>query len=237
MKPVSALVLLLSCGVATSEVKNAPEKEKAAPKAEAQITHQLKVDKLTVEFVKPPQYNVNGLKRKTTTYKKEWLHIEAKIKLEEYIGSKIIPELTATFHVGHAAEKNKLAVMRLSVLYKNVNLEDQEIWVNAYIDPDTLRIVTGKKNPTERDLAAIAVSLDGPGLFKGKKGESIPFQNKIYAWKGKIKSELWWHSKFAKHNYITTSKQKLRNKNQTPFAPLDGDRYPQIAPPVETAKN
>ena len=225
MKTVSALVLMLSSAFAEPPKKAANENVQPAH-------YKVEVEKLELDLIKSPQYSISGTKSKDSTYNKEWLQVEAKLKIKNPFKHEFIPELNAQFHIAYES-KGKVEHMKIKIPYQNVDLSKDEIWVSAYIDPDTFSAITGKKRPSKRDLLSAAVTIDCSNMFRGDKGGKIIYKHvALKKYKKHSLKAGWWTAEG-----LVSSKQHIRNKRNTPFAFLWGERYAQIKPPTAEASN
>lgn len=162
------------------------------------ILHKITVEELEVETKKTPRFSFNGPRISKLPDNKKWLEIEAKLNIETKSKLAFLPALKATFHVV-TKEKNKFIRTEKTITFKNINIEDGEAWICAYIDPDTLRVITTKKNPKVKDLTGIAITIDGANLYKGKNQKYLPFAQEIFdrsiiskRKNSKNKKSRWW---------------------------------------------
>lgn len=194
-------------------ITNATEAEPSKPN----ILHKLKVDKLEVELIQSPEFDVAGPKDKQPRLNKNWLEIEAKINLETISKDRFIPEFTATFHIAYRNSEGRPSQLVTPVSYTNINTDSGATWVVAYLHPDTLVKITGKKRPKPSDLLAIAVTVDAPAMSKSQPQDTV--QQVVYHSNKKLSN--WWDN-----STITPVKNQILLREQTPFEHLWSDRYP-----------
>ena len=198
------------------------------------ILHKITVETLEVEIQNTPRFNFNGPQLPKQPENKLWLEIEAKLNIETLSKLSFLPSLDATFHVVTKGE-NGYERTEKTITFKNVNIENGEAWVCAYVDPDTLRVITQEKRPKVESITGIAVTIDTTNLYKGKDLQFLPFAEKIYdrrivnARKDvKNKNTRWWTN-------VTKSEHQLLALEETPFSAILSDRYPRISLEMKSA--
>ncbi len=223
------LVPLVLTAVFTSISFAEPEK----PKAE-KILHKITIEKLELEIQNSPRFSVNGPNMENPSSNKEWLEIEAKLNIESLTNSTFLPSLQATFHLVTKGEKEYERIEK-KITFKNVNIENGQAWVCAYVDPDTLRIITEKKRPKVTDVTGVAVTIDADQLFKGKDQKFIPYAEEIFDHRiVRIRKEnsnataRWWDN-------VNKSKHEMLTLEETPFSSIISDRYPRAHIEIKTA--
>jgi hypothetical protein len=214
---VIALTTSLAINLSAESEKEKPEK----------ILHKITVEKLEVEIQSTPRFNFNGPRLATQPDNKEWLKIEAKLKIKTLSKLDFLPSLEATFHVVTKGEAEFLRSEK-TITFKNVNIENGEAWVCAYVDPDTLRVITQEKRPKVTDITGIAVTINTANLYKGKEQKFLPFAEEIFDRSivnlrkdVKNKKARWWTD-------VTKSDQKILSLEETPFSAILSDRYPRV---------
>jgi hypothetical protein len=213
----AALTSILSLNLSAEPAKEKPEK----------ILHKITVEKLEVEIQKTPRFSFNGPRLAKLPENKEWLQIEAKLIIETKSNLDFLPSLDATFYVV-TKEKKGFVRAEKKITFNNVNIERGEAWVCAYIDPDTLRVITHQKRPKVTDITGIAVTIDGSNIYKGKDRQFLPYTEEIFDRSiitkrkdAKNKKARWWTD-------ITKSDQKILTLEETPFSSILSDRYPRV---------
>ena len=208
-----------------------PENEKPE-----KVLHKITVEKLEVELQKTPRYSFTGPNVKNQHENKEWLEIEAKINIETVSKLDFLPSLDATFYIvtkikGKEKGKSEYIKSEKSITFKNVNIENGEAWVCAYVDPDTLRVITGDKRPKVADITGIAVTINSANLHKGKGNASLPYAEEIYdrsvlkkLKRNKSKNVRWW-------TLVPKSDHSILSLQETPFSAIFSDRYPRAMIP------
>ncbi|MFT5882726.1 MAG: hypothetical protein ACI9FG_001233 [Crocinitomicaceae bacterium] len=177
--------------------------------------HRVKILKITSDIQKTPSFTVSGVKNKSTK-PRNWLEIEAEVEVETTSKSKFIPEITANWYVVVKDSTNDKAVRLLgSVTFKNIRTKDKKIFLSAYIEPDTLERLTGKERPSDSDIEAVALTIEGSGIFtQGKYALGLE--------KATAKEESRWWDEWKQESL----RDLIVAKSTTPFAPLWSDRYP-----------
>ncbi len=208
-----------------------PEKEKPE-----KILHKITVEKLEVELQKTPRFSFTGPNVKNQHENKEWLEIEAKINIETVSKLDFLPSLDATFYIvtkikGKEKGKSEYIKSEKSITFKNVNIENGEAWVCAYVDPDTLRVITGDKRPKVADITGIAVTINSANLHKGEDNAFLPYAEEIYdrsvlkkLKRNKNKNVRWW-------TLVPKSDHSILSLQETPFSAIFSDRYPRAMIP------
>jgi len=214
---VIALTTGLAMNLSAEPVKEKPEK----------VLHKITVEKLEVEIQNTPRFNFNGPRLAKQPENKEWLEIEAKLNIETKSKLDFLPSLDATFYVVTKSEKGFVRSEK-TITFINVNIERGEAWVCAYVDPDTLRVITHKKRPKLTDITGIAVTIDCANIYKGQDHQFLPYAEEIFDRSivtrrkdAKKPNARWWKD-------IAKSDQKILALEDTPFSAILSDRYPRI---------
>lgn len=207
------------------------EPEKVNPEI---ILHKIIVEELEVEIQNTPRFSYNGPQLAKQNEHKEWLEIEAKLKIETRSKLHFLSSLDATFHVVTKGEKGFIRTAK-TITFKNVNIENGEAWVCAYVDPDTMRVITNEKRPKVEDITGIAVTIDTSHLYKGQYQQFLPYAEEIYDRSiTKIRKDAkninarWWTN-------IQKSEHQILTLEETPFGSILSDRYPRIQMEMKTA--
>jgi hypothetical protein len=223
--------IALTAGL-TVNISAEPDKENVT-KFEV-ILHKITVVKLEVEIQNTPRFSFNGPRLAKQPENKEWLEIEAKLNIETKSKLDFLPSLDATFYVVTKGEKGFVRSEK-TITFKNVNIEHGEAWVCAYVDPDTLRVITLKKQPKVTDITGVAVTINSANIYKGKDRQFLPYAEEIFdrsiVAKRKDatnKNARWWTN-------IDKSDQKILALAETPFSSILSDRYPRVEWKTECA--
>lgn len=221
---VLTAVFVLNSNANSEPVKEQPEK----------ILHKITVEKLEVEIQETPRLNFSGPRLAKQPDNKEWLEIEAKLKIETNSKLDFLPSIEATFFVVTKKEKGYVKSEK-TITFKNVNIEQGEAWVCAYVDPDTLRVITNEKRPKVRDITGIAITIDAANIFKGEGQKFLPYAEEIFdraivskRKEAKTKNARWWTD-------LAKSDQKILSLEETPFHAIVSDRYPRAQMKMEYA--
>ncbi len=205
-------------------IKEKPEK----------VLHLITVEKLEVEIQNTPRFNFNGPRLAKQPENKEWLEIEAKLNIQTKSKLDFLPSLDATFYVVSKGKKGFVRSEK-TITFKNVNIESGEAWVCAYVDPDTLRVITHEKRPKVTDITGIAVTIDSANIYKGKDQQFLPYAEEIFDRSivnrrkdAKNKNARWWTN-------VTKSDQTILALEDTPFSSLLSDRYPRVEMKIKCA--
>ncbi|MFT5905808.1 MAG: hypothetical protein ACI9E1_001412 [Cryomorphaceae bacterium] len=197
-------------------VKEKPEK----------VLHKITVEKLEVEILNTPRFTFNGTRIAKQPENKEWLEIEAKLNIETKSKLDFLPSLEATFYVVTRGKEGFVRSEK-TITFKNVNIEHGEAWVCAYVDPDTLRVITQEKRPKVTDITGVAVTIDTANLYKGKDRQFLPYAEEIFdrtvvtrRKDAKNRKARWWTN-------VAKSDQKILALEETPFSAIFSDRYPR----------
>jgi hypothetical protein len=219
-------VAALTTGLAMN-LSAEPAKAPIAREKLEKILHKITVEKLEVEIQNTPRFSFNGPRLAKQPENKEWLEIEAKLNIETKSKLDFLPSLEATFYV---VTKGKSGFVRAekTITFKNVNIERGEAWVCAYVDPDTLRVITHEKRPKVRDITGIAVTIDSANIYKGKDQQFLPYAEEIFDRSivnkrkdNENKNARWWTN-------VAKSDQTILALEDTPFSSILSDRYPQV---------
>ena len=185
------------------------------------VFHRVKIVKISSEIQQTPQFQIEGVRDKPVD-PRFWLEIEAELEVETTAKSKFIPEITAHWHAvvfDHSGKKKETVRLLGETSFKNIRTKGKKVLISAYIDPDTIEQLTGKRRLSENDIEGIALVIDGDNIIKKDK----------YA-KGLSKATAkqasrWWENE-ALWKEKRTIKQGIVAKSKTPFAQLWTDRYP-----------
>lgn len=227
----SALALNLSADPNKEIAEKTADLAKPVPE---KVLHKITVEKLEVEIQETPRFSFTGTRGTKNPENKEWLEIEAKLNIETKSKLDFLPTLDATFYVVTMG-KDGFEKSEKTITFKNVNIENGSAWVCAYVDPDTLRVITKEKRPKVADVTGIAVTIDTANLFKGDGHEFLPYAEEIFdrsiARKHKAsknKAARWWTN-------IPLSDQQILALEETPFSAIFSDRYPRAHQKMEYA--
>jgi hypothetical protein len=204
------------------------------PQKPERILHKITVETLEVEIQNTPRFNFNGPQFPKQPENKLWLEIEAKLNIETLSKLSFLPSLDATFHVVTKGEDGYERAEK-TITFKNVNIENGEAWVCAYVDPDTLRVITQERRPKVDNITGVAITVDTANLYKGKDQQYLPFAEQIYDRRivnvrkdAKNKNMRWWTN-------VTKSDHQLLALQETPFSAILSDRYPRISLEMKSA--
>ena len=173
--------------------------------------HAVQIANIEAKFHDTPEFQVKGLENKDQDVR-QWVEIEAELDIiTNKTGGlpRTLPELKVNWHamvkdkVTKKDKKVDLSVKLMGVsTYKNVRLEDGKLYLNAFIEPDTLERYFGDGRMRANDFK-FGVTLHGEGI-------------KVFG----EKAETWnnWQGKYLD--------QAIVAKSKTPFALLWLDRYP-----------
>lgn len=235
---VGMSVLLLSSVTGFAEKTKVAEAEKEAEKKpeiaevakKKKVLHKLKVKKLEIDLQRTPQYSFSGPSSKRIDRDQRWLEIEALVEIDTITKNRFLPKLDATFTIVYEDKlapkvngKKTYKKLERKITFKNVNIEEGEAYVVAYIDPDTLRIITNSKRPAVRDLTGIALEVSAENM--STKNPKELRSSELFDRKLKLKEEnKWWVSPAIK-----SSEQKILAHTETPFELARPERYPLVA--------
>lgn len=162
----------------------------------------VKIDKITPEFDKSPDFTFGDAKKKRWT-PQEWLVVEVTYENPNEIP---IPEVTIRFHVTLKSLAANSQYFTGEVTYLNI-MKGPHRGV-AYIPPSALLMANGGKMPSANDVSQIGVELLDRGRVMAQMNLNSP-------------QSPWWQSG-------TPITGQIFNKSQTPFAPLYWDYYDQL---------
>lgn len=158
-----------------------------------------KIDKITPTFIDTPQYQVsNTAHQPQPNQNAKWLEIEV-----QFEASMDTDELTVKYYV--ILNQTMLAG---EVTHVTVS-KGQELYSVMYVTPQQVSKIMAGKPATASALRNVGIEL----AIKGQVVARMSTKTAGFA-------EQWWTQ--------GQSTGLLLNKNQTPFAPLYWDRYPQI---------
>lgn len=149
---------------------------------------------------------------------KEWLEIEAKLRLDmsPQPPSQTLDRMTVKWYV---AVKNpdrgaKILLLTKDVEHANVPL-GEDTYVSVYISPSSIKRLTGSDRAGKSAVELVGYEV----LVNGVKVAEESSKNKAG----------WWN--LSSTNISRTDSIPLLNKTQTPFAPMWWDRYAEVVVP------
>lgn len=158
-----------------------------------------KIDKITPTFIDTPQYQVsNPAHQPQSGPGSKWLEIEV-----QFEAAADTDELTVKYYV-----MLNQVILSGEVTHLNVT-KGQELYSVMYVTPQEVAKLMAGKPATASAVKDVGIELAVQGQVVARMSTKAGY------------AEQWW----------TLGKQTsglLLNKNQTPFAPLYWDRYPQI---------
>jgi hypothetical protein len=170
--------------------------------ASAQQRTPYEIKKIAPAVIQTPDYQYSGEKRRSEQGK--WLEIEVEFDAVSNTPHKATDELTFKYYV---LLNGTLFVGEVT----HINIIDGANISVMYIAPGTLTRAMQGKALTGSSIENIAVEISKQGALQS----TLSF--------AKNSRPNWWQSMQQIPNLVV-------NKNQTPFAPLYWDRYPEIKP-------
>jgi len=170
------------------------------------------MDKPKLDDVMSPEFS--GVRSKTFR-SKNWLEIEAKIKIQmkPEPKTKTCDKLTVKWYIAVENPDKPDTMLKLTkeVEYVNVPLSE-DVYCNVYLSPASIKHLTGfdRSGKSAVKFAGFEVLIDGKVVAEATD-------------KGQPK---WWATESSKIADSTTV--PLLNKMETPFAAVWWDRYPEI---------
>lgn len=168
----------------------------------AQQRSPYEIRKISPAVIQTPDFQYQGEKRRSDPAK--WLEIEVEFEANSGTAHRATDELTFKYYV---LINGTLFVGEVT----HVNIMDGNGISVMYVAPGTLTRVMQGKTLTGSSIENIAVEINKQGAVQSTMS---------YA---KGSKPMWWQSMTQIPNLVV-------NKNQTPFAPLYWDRYPEIKP-------
>lgn len=190
--------------------------EESTQKPVEEPAHRAKILELKGQIQKTPELQFRGPKNKPAK-QRDWIEIEAEVEVETTDDSGFIPELEASWFAVINDKHNNDKPVRLlgKTTFKNINTSNGNVFLSAYIEPDTLERFTGKARPNERDIEGFALTLSGPGIIT-----KAPHDRGLTKATAEEESKWWLSWKHESFDHFIIPKSK------TPFAPLWTDYYP-----------
>lgn len=185
---------------------------KAAPRRLAQI-HDVKI-----ASQKTPDFTLKGATTDKRWKPKDWLEIEPEITFSAPRGStaKTIPQVQFKYYIYlDAASRDGKRILTADVTHTSVPI-GEKVHSVVYVSPSTILRISGKPEG--------AVNLvKGVGLEIVLNGELVGFYSSVGGRKedNPSKPDAKWWTKLTG----VPSEAELKNKMQTPFAPLWGDYH------------
>lgn len=158
-----------------------------------------KIDKITPAFPQTPDYQIPSAPHQEPNPMGKWLEVEVQFETPQDTD-----EMTVKYYV---VVNGKL--LAGEVTHVNVP-KSREVYSVMYVAPQSLTTLLAGKPATPNAIADVEVQL----VVKGQVVAELASKPGQYA-------PQWW----TQMQQITGL---LLNKNETPFAPLYWDRYPQI---------
>ncbi len=161
-----------------------------------------------VEFQaqKTPNFQAGDVKNKNVPNPREWLEIEVEFeaaKVDPRDG--VIPELLFRYYVGIMTETGQAVTLSGDVTHINV-IAGEEYYSAVYVAPSTMGKLTGEfRRLDEGSVKAVGVEIFYNGVLVGG-----------------------YSSQRAKFWEQTGTQQGILSREETPFALLWIDRYPEV---------
>ncbi|MFT4177200.1 MAG: hypothetical protein QM627_11160 [Luteolibacter sp.] len=172
------------------------------------------VEKPKFDTLPSPEFSGGG---KQKDFKpKDWLEVEAKVRLEMQPTPKTntCDKVEVIWYVA-APNPDKAASfykIKRTVTYMNVPV-GEDVYVSAYLSPASMKRLTGNDGAGKRALRYVAVEVRVNGQVVGSASDG---------------PQNWWNQ--ASDKVSETSVVKLMDKSETPFNAMWWDRYPEIDP-------
>lgn len=171
-----------------------------------------KADIETPTFDDLPSPQINSGSKEKSFRPKDWLEVEAKLKLQlkPTPHSKSIDQITVKWYVAVQNPDGKgFFLITKDINHINVPLEE-DVYVSAYLSPSTIRRLTGQDKAGKRSVDRVGIEV----MYNGVKIAEASTKDK----------PGWWNAP----SLARTDKFPLLSKNETPFAALWWDRYAEI---------
>lgn len=185
-----------------------------APNTEVQIT------KLEPNLIDSPRINAGGYSKKTSRKAEPWLELEVTFdRVARAGGDLYLEDLTFNYFVllknEGVTEDRKPTLLTGSVTHVKIPAEKGMHSV-MFLPPRLLASLFQGKTPQNIQQAVTDFGV----TVTGKDGLMA-----IATWKGSVRGDKGWWDNAAAFNTVTGL---LKNKDQTPFAPLEWDYYEAI---------
>lgn len=221
MKMISrfSVALLAAAGFLVPVIARAQDGEGGGGGGKAITGKLVEVAAPRIAVQRTPDFTLKGATVDKRWRPKDWLEIETEVEVAPPRGDRnatAIPRLNFKYYVFlDSQDKSKRRILTADVVHTNVPVKEKVRSV-VYITPSTILKVTGKPegNPSLVTFWAVEVQMDG---------ETVGFLSKGPNGVKKSPNEAgakWWESASA-----PPQEPDLKNKAQTPFAPLWGDYH------------
>ena len=143
---------------------------------------------------------------------KDWLEVEAKVKLEVAPAPKVpfVDQITVKWFVAVENPEGK-GFLLLTKDVNHVNVPtDEEFYVSVYLSPTTIKRLTGSDRAGKSSVDRVGLEI----LWNGVKVGQVSSKGE----------DGWWNSP----NLSRSDKYPLLNKNETVYKFLWWDRYAEI---------
>ncbi len=172
-------------------------------------------EKPSFEEMQSPQFQVSSGGKEKSFKPKDWLEIEAKLKisLAPEPATKICEKITVKWYIAvkNPEKSGTMLLLTKTVEHVNVPLEE-DIYCSVYLSPGSIKRLTGSDKGGKNAVEYVGYEV----LVNGEK--KIEETNK-----GK---PGWWNA--ASDKISRSESVPLLNKSETPFSNMWWDRYAEI---------
>lgn len=170
------------------------------------------IEKPSFDSLQSPDINISNVRGKRFS-PKDWLEIEAKVKVEvaPKPESGFVDQMTVKWYVAVKNPEGGRNFLLLTTDVNHVNVPiDEDVYVSVYLSPSTIKRLTGSERVSKGSVDRVGIEI----LRGGVKIGEVSSKDK----------PGWWNSP----SLSRSDKYPLLDKNQTPFRILWWDRYAEI---------
>lgn len=174
-------------------------------------------EKPVFEDLQSPQFQLSSGGKDKSFKPKDWLEIEAKLKvsLAPEPASKTCDKITVKWYVAVKNPEKPGTMLLLTKTIEHVNVPlEEDIFCSVYLSPSSIKRLTGSDKGGKNSVEYVGYEV----LVNGEK--KIEETNK-----GK---PGWWNA--ASDKISRSETVPLLNKGETPFSTMWWDRYAEISP-------
>jgi hypothetical protein len=177
-----------------------------------QVEHKIRNAAIGYGMQQTPRFTVAGPRDKPVGTLRDWLEIEVAMQLDTVSPSGYLEQLDIEFFVAVGdASTRQTVVLNDRLTYLEIDATQRRVHAVAYVSPASLARITGKNNPRQSDISAVAAVITAPGLQTPVEVASAGPRN-------------WWKSE-----ELNRIRGLVLPRSKTPFAHLWWDRYPRDA--------
>lgn len=181
-------------------------------KLDAQVEHKVRNAAIVYGMQQTPRFTAVGPRDKPVGRLRDWLEIEVAMQLDTVNPSGFVEQLDIEYFVAITdGTTRQTVILNDRLTYLEIDASQRRVFAVAYVSPASLARITGRNNPRQSDITAVAAVITAPGLQAPVEVVSSGPRD-------------WWKSE-----ELIRIRGLVLPRSKTPFAHLWWDRYPRDA--------